>query len=101
MGLEQRAGATDTLLVNLTGTCLTASGGYATLTACTNAATQGWTFVLSSGPDHVETTYGLRNTPTGMVLTVGPNRWAGTRVMLYPDYAVSGQRFWLDSRYTG
>jgi hypothetical protein len=36
-----------------------------------------------------------------MVLTVGPNRWAGTRVMLYPDYAVSGQRFWLDWRYTG
>ena len=101
-GLKQRAGATDTLLVNrLTGTCLTASGEYATLTACTNTATQGWTFVLPPGPDHVEPTYGLRNASTGTVLTVGPDNWAGTPMMLYPDYAVSWQRFWLDWRFTG
>jgi hypothetical protein len=101
-GLKQRAGATDALLVNrLTDTCLTASGEYATLTACTNAATQGWTFVLTSGPDHIEPTYGLRNTSTGMVLTVGGDNWAGTPMMLYPDYSVSWQRFWLDWRYTG
>ena len=101
-GLKQRAGATDTLLVNrLTGTCLTASGEYATLTACTNTATQGWTFVLPPGPDHLEPTYGLRNASTGTVLTVGPDNWAGTPMMLYPDYAVSWQRFWLDWRFTG
>jgi hypothetical protein len=101
-GLKQRASATDTLLVNrLTGTCLTASGEYATLTAWTNAATQGWAFVAPSGPDHVEPTYGLRNSSTGTVLTVGPDNWAGTPMMLYPDYAVSWQHFWLDWRYTG
>jgi len=99
---ERYDGTTDTLLVNrLTGTCLTASGEYATLTACTNTATQGWTFVLPPGPDHVEPTYGLRNASTGTVLTVGPDNWAGTPMMLYPDYAVSWQRFWLDWRFTG
>jgi hypothetical protein len=54
-----------------------------------------------SGPDHVEPTYGLRNSSTGTVLTVGPDNWVGTPMMLHPDYAVSWQRFWLDWRYTG
>ena len=53
-GLIPRAGASDVLLVNrLTGACLTPSGGYAVLTTCGSAATQGWTFVFPPGPDHI------------------------------------------------
>ena len=101
-GLVPRAGASDALLVNrLTGACLTASGGYAVQATCGSAATQGWTFVLPSGPDHIETPFGLRNTATQTVLTVGPNNWAGTPMMLMTDYAADSQRFWVDWRYTG
>ena len=101
-GLKSRAAAADALLVSRsTGACLTASGGYAVLATCTNAVTQGWTFVYPSGPDHIEAPYGLRNTATQLVLTVGPNNWAGTPMELKPDYGFASQRFWLDWRYTG
>ncbi len=101
-GLVPRTGATDALLVNRkTGACLTASGGYAVQAACGSAATQGWTFVIPSGPDHVEAPYGLRNTATQTVLTVGPDNWAGTPMLLMTDYAADSQRFWVDWRYTG
>jgi hypothetical protein len=64
-GLVPRAGASDALLVNrLTGACLTASGWFAVQSTCGSAATQGWTFVFPSGPDHIEAPYGLRNTAT-------------------------------------
>jgi hypothetical protein len=90
-GLKQRVGATDALLVNrLTGTCLTAQRRVRHADSLHECRTQGWTFVLPSGPDHVETTYGLRNPSTGTDLTVGPDNWAGSPMMLYPDYAVSG-----------
>lgn len=101
-GLKSRVGASDALLVSRsTGACLTASNGYAVLAPCTNAGTQGWTLVYPGGPDHIEAPYGLRNTATQLVLTVGPNSWAGTPMELKPDYALSSQRFWLDWRYTG
>ena len=101
-GLVPRTGATDALLVNRkTGACLTASGGYAVQAACGSAATQGWTFVIPSGPDHVEAPYGLRTTATQTVLTVGPDNWAGTPMLLMTDYAADSQRFWVDWRYTG
>ena len=101
-GLVPRTGATDALLVNRkTGACLTASGGYAVQAACGSAATQGWTFVIPSGPDHVEAPYGLRNTATQTVLTVGPDNRAGTPMLLMTDYAADSQRFWVDWRYTG
>jgi hypothetical protein len=101
-GLVPRTGASDALLVNrLTGACLTASGGYAVLSACGSAATQGWSFVLPAGPDHIEAPYGLRNTATQSVLTVGPDNWGGTPMELKPDYGMAVQRFWVDWRYTG
>jgi hypothetical protein len=101
-GLVPRTGATDALLVNrLTGACLTASDGYAVQSTCGSAATQGWTFVLPAGPDHIEAPYGLRNTATQTVLTVGPDNWAGTPMELEPDYGMDIQRFWMDWRYTG
>jgi hypothetical protein len=101
-GLVPRTGATDALLVNrLTGACLTASNGYAVQSTCGSAATQGWTFVLPAGPDHIEAPYGLRNTATQTVLTVGPDNWAGTPMELKPDYGMDIQRFWMDWRYTG
>ena len=101
-GLVPRTGATDALLVNRkTGACLTASGGYVVQAACGSAATQGWTFVIPSGPDHVEAPYGLRNTATQTVLTVGPDNWAGTPMLLMTDYAADSQRFWVDGRYPG
>jgi hypothetical protein len=101
-GLKPRTGASDTLLVNRQyGMCLTASGTYAVLASCTNAATQGWRFVYPSGQDHIEAPYGLKNTATQTVLTVGPDNWGGTPMQLATDYGVSWQRFWLDWRYSG
>ena len=101
-GLVPRAGASDALLVNrLTGACLTASGANAVQATCGIAATKGWTFVLPSGPDHIETPFGLRNTATQTVLTVGPDNWGGSPMMLMTDYAADSQRFWVDWRYTG
>ena len=101
-GLVPRVGASDALLVNRhTGACLTASGGYAVQSTCGSGAAQGWTFVLPSGPDHIEAPYGLRNTATQTVLTVGPDNWAGTPMELKPDYGMAVQRFWVDWRYTG
>jgi hypothetical protein len=101
-GLVPRAGASDALLVNRkTGACLTSSGGYVVQATCGSAATQGWTFVIPSGPDHIEAPYGLRNTATQTVLTVGPDAWAGTPMLLMTDYAADSQRFWVDWRYTG
>jgi hypothetical protein len=101
-GLVPRAGASDALLVNrLTGACLTASGGYAVQATCGSGATQGWSFVFPSGPDHIEAPYGLRNTATQTVVTVGPDNWAGTPMMLETDAGAAGQRFWVDWGYTG
>jgi hypothetical protein len=101
-GLMPRAGASDALLVNRqNGMCLSASGEYAVLAACTSAATQGWSFIYPPGPDHIEAPYGVRSTSTQKVLTVGPDNWGGTPIQLYPDYGASWQRFWLDWRYSG
>lgn len=101
-GLKTRTGASDALLVNRQyGTCLTASGEYAVLASCTGAATQGWTFVYPPGPDHIEAPYGLKNTATQKVLTVGADSWGGTPMTLATDSGLSSQRFWLDWRYAG
>ena len=101
-GLVPRTGASDALLVNRkTGACLTASGWYAVQATCNSATTQGWSFVFPAGPDHIEAPYGLRNTATQTVLTVGPDNWGGTPMELKTDYGVAAQRFWVDWRYTG
>ena len=56
---------------------------------------------MPSGPDHIETPFGLRTTATQTVLTVGSDNWAGTPMMLGTDYAAGSQRFWVDWRFTG
>ena len=67
----------------------------------TEAEYQGWSFVFPAGPDHIEAPYGLRNTATQTVLTVGPDNWGGTPMELKTDYGMAAQRFWVDWRYTG
>ena len=81
-GVVPRAGASDALLVNrLTGACLTASGWYAVQATCGSAATQGWSFVFPSVPDHIERLTACATPPprrcSPWARTTGPaRRWS-------------------------